>query len=337
MLRRYIEAREKHFHGRDTSRTSLPFDCGTEFVGLTPGPDESPLAALHSFSQRTLVSSDAFFDYVPTDEYSLEGEILRFPSAVETNYPENNTVWGRFFRGERPVALIVLPQWNCSLEGHIRLCRLLQRAGFASLRLSLPYHHFRKPAELQRPEYMVSANLGQTLQATRQAVLDARRAADWLLAQGYSRVGILGSSLGSCIGFLTFAHDARFSAGVFIHVSGYFADVVWYGLSTTHVRKSLEGHVGVEQLRQIWAPISPLPYIQRLKHTHRPILMFSGRYDPTFLPRLSQQAIDEFDRHEVPYQLRWLSCGHYTMAQFPFSALVVKDVIQFLKREPDRR
>jgi hypothetical protein len=337
MLRRYIEAREKHFHGSDTGRTSLPFDCGTEFVGLSPDPGESPLAALHSFSQRTLAASDAFFDYVPTAEYSLEGELLHFPSAIETDYRENNTVWGRFFPGERPVALIVLPQWNCSWEGHIGLCRLLQRAGFASLRLSLPYHHFRKPAQLQRPEYMVSANLGQTLQATRQAVLDARRAADWLLAQGYSRVGILGSSLGSCVAFLTFAHDARFSAGIFIHVAGYFADVVWHGLSTTHVRKSLEGQVGIEQLRQIWAPISPLPYIRRLNHTHRRILMFSGRYDPTFLPRLSQQAFDEFDRHEVPYKLRWLPCGHYTMAQFPFSALVVKDVIHFLKREADRR
>jgi hypothetical protein len=336
MLRRYIHSREQHFHRSDSRRTSLPFDYGTEFLGVTAGPGESPLAALHGFSQRMLATSDNFFDYLRTDEYSLQGEILRFPSAIETDYPENNTVWGRFFPAARPVALIVLPQWNCSWEGHVGLCRLLQRAGFASLRLSLPYHHFRKPAHLQRPEYMVSANLGQTLQATQQAVLDARRAADWLLAQGYSRIGILGSSLGSCVAFLTFTHDTRFSAGIFIHVAGYFAEVVWHGLSTTHVRKSLEGHVGIEQLRHIWAPISPLPYIHRLKHTDRRILMFSGRYDPTFLPRLSQQAFNEFDRCEVPYQLRWLSCGHYTMAQFPFNALVVKDVIRFLKREADR-
>ena len=337
MLRRYIESREKHFHASDTRRTSLPFEYGTQFVGVTPGAGESPSAALHNFAQRTLASSDSFFDYVPTDEYCLEGEILRFPSAIETEYRENNTVWGRFFPGPRPIALIVLPQWNCTWEGHIGLCRLLQRAGFASLRLSLPYHHFRKPPQLERPEYMVSANLGQTLQATRQAVLDARRAADWLLARGYPRVGILGSSLGSCVAFLTFTHDTRFTAGVFIHVAGYFADVVWHGLSTAHVRESLEGQIDIEQLRHIWAPISPLPYIKRLKHTQRRILMFSGRYDPTFLPRLSQQAFDEFDRQEVPYRLRWLACGHYTMAQFPFNALVVKDVLRFLKREPDRR
>ena len=49
------------------------------------------------------------------------------------------------------------------------------------------------------------------MNAIRQAVLDTRRAADWLFERGYRRVGIVGTSVGSCIGFLTFAHDERFS------------------------------------------------------------------------------------------------------------------------------
>ena len=43
-------------------------------------------------------------------------------------------------------------------------------------------------------------------------------------------MGLIGTSIGSCIAFLTFAHDERFSTGVFIHVSSYYADVVWNGL-----------------------------------------------------------------------------------------------------------
>jgi hypothetical protein len=180
---------------------------------------------------------------------------------------------------------------------------------------------------------MVSPNLGLTIQAARQCVLDARRAADWLIRQGCRRLAILGTSLGSCIAFLTFAHDQRFEAGVFIHVSGFFADVVWNGLSTTHVRRSLNDEIGLEDLRQIWAPISPFPFIHRLHETNRRILMFAGRYDPTFLPELSKSAFDEFDRWRVPYELYWLRCGHYTLGRFPFNAVVAHKITQFMRRE----
>src|SRR5262249_50278924 len=156
------------------------------------------------------------------------------------------------------------------------------RAGITALRLSLPYHHYRKPAELERAEYLVSSNIGRTLTAIRQAVCDSRRAADWLFARGYRRVGVVGTSVGSCIGFLAFAHDERFSTGAFIHVSSFFADVVWNGLSTKHVRRALETAVGLNELRFLWSPISPHPFIRRLVGTTRQTLMLSGRYDTTF-------------------------------------------------------
>ena len=137
--------------------------------------------------------------------------------------------------------------------------------------------------------------------------------------------------------FLAFAHDDRFSAGAFIHVASYFGDVVWEGLSTRHVRLSLEGKVNRDTLRDIWAPISPLPYIQRLRHTRRRIALFAGRYDPTFLPHLSQQAFDEFVRCDVPHELHWLRCGHYTMAKFPFNAIMARKLVRFMTGEQDRR
>jgi hypothetical protein len=277
------------------------------------------------------MDSAAFYAYEPTADYDFDGEILKFPSAVETPYPENNTVWGRFFDAGKDLAVVVLPQWNCKWEGQVGLCRALQRAGVTALRLSLPYHHHRKPAHLERSEYLVSPNIGRTMTAIRQAVLDTRRAADWLFERGYRRVGIVGTSVGSCIGFLAFAHDERFSTGAFIHVSSFFADVVWNGLSTSHVRQSLESEVDLQQLRFLWSPISPYPFIKRLRGTNRRILALSGRYDLTFLPELSQQAYDEFDRCGFPYKLVWLRCGHYTMGKLPFSALAGYQIVKFLK------
>ena len=113
----------------------------------------------------------------------------------------------------------------------------------SGLRLSLPYHDVRMPPELSRADYIVSANVGRTLAVCRQAVLDARRAVMWLAARGYERIGILGTSLGSCLSMLTAAHEPLVRAAALNHVSPYFADVVWDGLSTRHVREGLEGHI----------------------------------------------------------------------------------------------
>ncbi len=329
MLRSYIEKQEQLLYGHDTNRKSLPFEWGLEHLGLSPNGNSAE--ALRDYVSRSLTDSQTFYACDPAPNYEFDGEILKFPSAVETPYPENNTVYGRVFESGRDVAVIVLPQWNCKWDGQVKLCRILQRAGITAVRLSMPYHHLRKPPHLERSEYVVSPNIGRTITASRQAVLDTRRTADWLFDRGYRRVGIVGTSIGSCIGFLAFAHDERFSTGAFIHVSSFFADVVWNGLSTGHVRRSLEGAIDLAELRYLWSPISPYPFIKRLQGSTRKILTLSGRYDTTFLPNLSQQAYEEFDRCSVPHERAWIPCGHYTMGKFPFNAMVGYRIVRFLR------
>jgi hypothetical protein len=328
MIRRFIENRERAHHARDNNRRVLPFEWGLEHLGLSTSQD--PQTTLQHYVEAALKDSDAFYAYESTRSYEFDGHALKYPSYIETPYEENNTVYGRFFEANRDLAVVVLPQWNCKWDGQVGLCRMLQHAGISALRLSMPYHHQRKPAEIERSEYLVSPNLGRTLAASRQAVTDARRAADWLFERGYRRVGLIGTSIGSCIAFLTFAHDERFSIGAFIHVSSYYADVVWSGLSTSHVRKALENAIDLDKLRLLWAPISPLPFIRRLRGTHRPMLMLSGRYDLTFPAPLTQQGYDEFDRYSIPVHQSWLPCGHYTMGKFPFQVIAGLRIRKFL-------
>ena len=128
----------------------------------------------------------------------------------------------------------------------------MQRLGISVLRLSLPYHDARTPAGLQRADYAVSANICRTIDATRQAVIDTRACFDWLEQQGFKDLGIVGTSLGSCYAFLASAHDARIRVNMFNHCSTYFADVVWEGLSSRHIRESLQGAVTLETLRKLW-------------------------------------------------------------------------------------
>jgi hypothetical protein len=329
-LRDHIERRERGWHQRDQNRFQRPFEWGLEHVGLDPLAD--PLAALLGFAADAVSHSDEFYSCPPTEAFTLDDQVLRFPSAVTTPEPLNNTVWGRYFPGGGRSAVILLPQWNAQPDSHMGLARLLQRMGVSALRLSLPYHDRRRPEQLERAEYMIGPNLGRTIASTRQAVLDVRRAADWLERAGYSRLGILGTSIGSCIGFLALAHDPRFEAAAFIHVSSHFADVVWEGLSTEHVRAALEPAIALGDLRRIWEPISPYPFIPRLK-THRPdMLVLSGKYDLSFPFDLTRVSFSEFERHLIPHQAVVLPCGHYTMAHFPFNAIAGFRIGKFFRR-----
>ena len=111
-------------------------------------------------------------------------------------------------------------------------------------------------------------------------MLDARRAIAWLAQQGYESIGILGTSLGSCLSMLTTAHEPLIRAAALNHISPYFADVVWSGLSTSHVRESLDGRIDLDRLRRIWMPISPFPFLERVRG--RRMLLVYARYDLTF-------------------------------------------------------
>lgn len=277
--------------------------------------------------------SDAFYFAPPSREYSLEGEHLTFPSALVTPHPANNLVHAQVIRsadGNHRRAVVVLPQWNADADGHLGLCRLLARFGVTALRLSLPYHDARMPPELTRADYIVSSNIVRTAQVCRQAVLDARRAVAWLSREGYERVGILGTSLGSCLAMLTTAHEPLIRAAALNHISPYFADVVWEGLSTSHVRQGLDGNINLERLRRMWLPISPFPFLERVKD--RKVLLVYARYDLTFPVHLSKRLVEEFRARGVEHELAVLPCGHYSTGVAPFSWMDAYVLIRFLRR-----
>jgi len=139
---------------------------------------------------------------------------------------------------------------------------------------------------------------------------------------------VMGTSLGSCLAMLAMAHDSRIRAGAFNHVSPYFADVVWEGLSTEHVRAGLEGHITLPDLRQCWLPISPWPFIDRV--SGRAVLLVYARYDLTFPVHLSREFVAEFARRGVPHETAVLPCGHYTTAKAPFKYLDGYALTRFL-------
>ncbi|HEX6184614.1 MAG TPA: hypothetical protein VFZ44_12085 [Pyrinomonadaceae bacterium] len=343
MLGNIIRAQERRRATRDTNRVVLPFEWGAEFVSQDANCGD-PREAVFAASRRAVAHSDEFYALEPVKDYRLDGDLLTWTSAVHTPSPENNTARARFFPAQPPRsprakhggsrrAVVVLPQWNADEESHVALCRLLARIGIAALRLTLPYHEARRPAGFERAEYMVSPNVGRTLQALRQAVIDTRAAVAWLDAQGYERIGAMGTSIGSCTAFLAFVHDERIDAGVFNHVSGYVADVVWRGISTQHVRAGIEGALTLEELREAWLPISPMSYTARLKHLRpRPMRFIAARHDLTFPADLSHEVIASVRAAGVPVNVSWLPCGHYTSGSRPWVYLDGWKIVGFLRK-----
>jgi dienelactone hydrolase len=332
-------------------RLVRPFEWGEDWIdepkGSSPqraAQDSSGNEPSGSFSgvsawvNRVMQDTDAFYTPEPTrytftkapDTVRASGEdgVLTFPSGLTTPHLENNTVVCRYFppnpiRAPKPDAarraVVVLAQWNSDAEGHIGLCKILQKLGIASLRISLPYHDARMPSELKRADYIVSSNIVRTLQVCRQAVRDVRLALWWLRDQGYDRLGLLGTSLGSCLSFLTTCHEPLVGTQALNHVSPFFGDVVWRGLSTEHVRQGLEGHVDVDQLRDLWRPISPWSFLDRL-HDKKTLMVYA-KYDLTFPVDLSLKLIDEIKRRGYDLQVRVLPCGHYSTGVAPYKYL----------------
>ena len=351
MIASLFHAWEHYLASVSQDRTVRPFDWGLDWIGDHSKDVDNPGERLGAWVTQQMSDTTAFFDAPSTSDYDFEpaspdmrrqGEAgtLRFPSALVTPHAENNTVEARWFpspgepavgeRGPRGRAVIVLPQWNSDPGGHIGLSRLLARFGVSALRMSLPYHDARMPAKLTRADYIVSANIARTIQACRQAVLDARRAVAWLEQAGYERIGILGSSLGSCLAMLTTAHEPLIRAAALNHVSPWFADVVWRGLSTRHVHEGLNGHVDLAQLRDLWRPISPFSYMDRVGHD-RTLLVYA-RYDLTFPVDLSRMLVDGFRARELPHEVVVLPCGHYSMGHPPFKFIDGYLLTRFLRQ-----
>ncbi|MDP7690627.1 MAG: hypothetical protein QGG89_02180, partial [Vicinamibacterales bacterium] len=151
MLARFFHTWERRLVAVDSNRVVRPFEWGVEWVDPTADHTTDPAGHLDRWATRTL-SDPAWFSSSPCHDYEIQDDRLTFPSDIETPHDENNTVHARYFpaeqRSHQRRATLVLPQWNADPGGHVGLCQLLSRVGISALRLSLPYHDARMPAEL---------------------------------------------------------------------------------------------------------------------------------------------------------------------------------------------
>lgn len=261
----------------------------------------------------------SFFD----EPHGFDGEFVsndnwvKFRSSVVTDIVENNVVWGKITRSStRGRALVVFHHWNAK-SWQRQLAAYFSWRGITVVEIALPYHFQRKRPGSTYADYMLSPNLGRTIQSMRQGVLDGRALVRWLKTQGYGEVSVLGMSLGSWVAGLVAAHDPTVTKASLFLTAGSLADMVWTGRATRLIRQSLEPKIGLPDLNRAWSPVNLASYAETLARPDLDLQIVLGTRDMVILPELSNSFIDSLRSVGGAPEILKLNCGHYSLALPP--------------------
>ncbi|SMH26215.1 alpha/beta hydrolase family protein [Mesorhizobium australicum] len=262
--------------------------------------------------------------------FERQGEWLKFPSDISTDVEENNVVWARITdSGCLDQALVVFHHWNASSQNR-QLASFFSNRGITVVEIAMPYHFERSRPGSLHADYMLSANLGRTIQSVRQAVLDGRKLIRWLKREGYGDISILGMSLGSWVAGLIAAHDPAVSKASLFLTAGSLADMVWTGRATRAIHDSLEPEIDLTHLRTAWGPLNLENYAHNLARPDLDLHIVLAKRDRVVLPELSQRFIQRLKYAEAQPNILEMNCGHYSIALPPYMLLAGLSLQRFL-------
>lgn len=280
------------------------------------------------------VADPTFFDEPSRGDPVLEREKgwIKFPSGISTETEDNNMVWAKVTEsGSFDQALVVFHHWN-AVSRQRPLARFLARRGVTVVEIALPYHFERSRPGAVHADYMLSPNLGRTIQSVRQGVWDGRKLVGWLKERGYGEISVLGMSLGAWVAGLVAAHDTAVGKAALFLTSGSLADMVWTGRATRAVRQSLESVIDLTALRRAWGPIDPENYAHKLARPDLDLQVVLAKRDRVVLPELSERFIQTLKDAGARPDVMELNCGHYSLAIPPYILLAGLRLMRLLKR-----
>lgn len=317
----------------DEGKTTTDFELDAERAF----PGAKKVAGIEEFC---VLADDAtadptFFDNPgrgADQDFERQGNWLKFPSDISTDVEENNFVWARITdSGSLDQALVVFHHWNARARNRM-IANFFSRRGITVVEIAMPYHFERSRPGSLHADYMLSANLGRTIQSVRQAVLDGRKLLHWLRRAGYRDISVLGMSLGSWVAGLIAAHDPAVSKASLILTAGSLADMVWTGRATRAIHDSLEPEIDLTHLRTAWGPLNLENYAHNLARPGLDLHVVLAKRDRVVLPELSQKFMRRLKDVGVEPNILILNCGHYSLAMLPFILLAGLSLKRFMSR-----
>lgn len=325
-LDRWDEQRAKRGEdGKATKKFTL--DAELAFPGASIGGIREFCARAH----QALADPTFFEERKGADqEFDVRDGWVRFPSGTVTDVAENNIVWAKITKsGSLDKALVIFHHWNARTR-NAQIADFLSRRGITVVEIAMPYHFERRRPGSSHADYMLSASLGRTIQAVRQAVCDGRGLIRWLKAEGYQEISVLGMSLGSWVAGLIAAHDTNVSKASLFLTGGSLADMVWTGRATRNIRSSLEREIEVADLRRAWDPLNLENYTPRLARPDLDIQMVLARRDTVVVPEISESLVRSLKAVGGRPQVLKLNCGHYSLGKVPYIVCAGLSLKRFL-------
>jgi hypothetical protein len=268
-------------------------------------------------------SQDGFFGKAVITEHVSRNE--RFSLLVlDDGGHRREVVFTEHGRSTSKSSIVIIPHWNAEAESYDVFAKVLSLIGFRVVVMVLEDHGPRRPSHQKAANAYLSANLGRTVWHVRRSVIEARAIIEYLRASGSTKINVVGISLGSCVAGLLPAAGEYLDSLSLVMSAGDFADVVWTGRATRHIREELEkAGLTINDLRRAWRDISLSNYIPEIAGNTGQLSLFSATYDLVVLPELTAEFLHELERGNVKARLLRMPCGHYTAGKLPFSAILV--------------
>jgi cephalosporin-C deacetylase-like acetyl esterase len=174
---------------------------------------------------------------------------------------------------------------------------------------------------------MVSPDVDHTVASFRQAVLDNRRALAWLASRpevDETKLGVVGTSLGSFLAALTAAAEPRVSTVCLLLSGGGLVDAFYDHPKAAPFRRVNEFVGGSKaKLQTLVAPIDPLTYATRLQG--KKMLFLGASRDDVVPPEAFKRLWDASGKPTI----KWFDATHVGAAAYMFPAM--KAMIEHIK------
>ena len=252
---------------------------------------------------------------------------LTYPSPVETELPQNNTVPAEYYLpkilepdGPKRPAVICLHILGGNFELVRMTCAALASHGVPAILFKLPYYGERGPAEgpkilAEKPQLFMEA-LSQGLQ-------DVRRTVDLLASRPEvdpRHIGVTGISLGGITSAAAAAIEPRLSRAVLVLAGGDIRHIIKHAPETRELREVME-RLPAEQKSEFdkaLAAVEPLTHAAQLRDRAEAgkVLMINAAEDTVIPPQCTRKLAAALG---IAERIVWLEgLGHYTaMAALP--------------------
>jgi len=287
-------------------------------VHFTPADAQSGVPERYRLEART-------FDYEMKWMYDMPSVgvhvySVRFPSAVESPVPENNTVYAEYYRPDAkgPFPCVILLDVTGGDQTISRVIGThLARHGIGGLFMQMAYYGPRRPAGSGLR--LLSTDVARTTAAVRQTVLDVRLTTAWMESRpeiDAKRLGILGTSLGSFMAALAAEMEPKLGRVALLLGGGGLVDGYYDDPRAATYRKMFEALGGKKAtLAKLIAPYDPITCAANLKG--RKLLMLEARHDEIVPPKMAERLW----RASGEQKIVWYNSGHYTAAIYVADAL----------------